>query len=127
SRSTVREALRALTSERLLVTRRGVQGGSFVATPGPGDIAGLVQSSLALLASVDAVSIASLIEVRHLLEVPAAGLAAARRSPESLEALDATLFDPGGKDVDVMFEANRDFYLNLLRATGNKVLEAFGT
>src|SRR5690606_9000843 len=60
SRSTVREALRALATERLLVTRRGVLGGSFVASPGPGDIADLVQSSLALLTSVDAVSVDSL-------------------------------------------------------------------
>src|SRR5690554_2268530 len=71
SRSTVREALRALATERLLVTRREVSGGSFVATPEPGDIARLVQSSLSLLTSVDAVSVASLLEVRYMLEVPA--------------------------------------------------------
>lgn len=127
SRSTVREALRALATERLLVTRRGVSGGSFVASPEPGDIAGLVQSSLALLTSVDTISVASLLEVRYMLEVPAAGIAAARHSPEGLEALEGTIFDPSGGDPDVMFRANRDFHLNLLRATGNKVLEAVAT
>lgn len=124
SRSTVREALRALVTERLLVTRRGVSGGSFVAAPQPGDIAGLVQSSLALLTSADSVSVESLIEVRFMLEVPAAGLAAARHREEDLEALQGTIFDPTGTDLDAMFTANRAFHLNLLRATGNPVLEA---
>lgn len=124
SRSTVREALRALVTERLLVTRRGVSGGSFVAAPEPGDIAGLVQSSLALLTSADSVSVESLIEVRFMLEVPAAGLAAARRAEDDLDALQSTIFDPTGPDLDAMFTANRDFHLNLLRATGNPVLQA---
>lgn len=127
SRSTVREALRALATERLLVTRRGVSGGSFVATPEPGDIARLVQSSLSLLTSVDAVSVASLLEVRYMLEVPAAGIAAARRSQSHLDELDETIFDPSGEDPDLIFAANRDFHLNLLRATGNQVLEAVAT
>lgn len=124
SRSTVREALRALATERLLVTRRGVAGGSFVAAPQPGDIAGLVQSSLALLTSADSLSVESLIEVRFLLEVPAAGLAAARHAEDDLEALRRSLFDPEATDLEAMFSANRDFHLNLLRATGNPVLEA---
>ena len=35
SRSTVREALRLLASQHLIVTTRGVSGGSFVAHPSP--------------------------------------------------------------------------------------------
>lgn len=127
SRSTVREALRALTTEQLLVTRRGVAGGSFVATPQPGDIAGLVQSSLALLTSADSLSVESLLEVRYMLEVPAAGLAAARHAESDLAALEGAIFDPGSADLDAMFTANRGFHLNLLRATGNPVLEAIAT
>jgi GntR family transcriptional regulator, transcriptional repressor for pyruvate dehydrogenase complex len=124
SRSTVREALRALATEQLLITRRGVSGGSFVAAPQPGDIAGLVQSSLALLTDADSVSVESLLEVREMLEVPAAGLAAARHTEEHLALLDETLFDPRGGDPDVMFGANRDFHVGLLRAAANPVLEA---
>lgn len=127
SRSTVREALRALVSERLLVTRRGVSGGSFVAAPEPGDIAGLVESSLALLTSADSVSVETLIEVRFMLEVPAAGLAAARRQESDVTALEATMFDPAATDLDAMFTANRGFHLNVLRATANPVLEAVAT
>lgn len=124
SRSTVREALRALATERLLVTRRGVSGGSFVAAPAPEEIAGLVQSSLSLLTDQASVSVQSLLEVRLMLEVPAAGLAAARRAEPQLEDLEGQLFDPGATDLDVMFAHNRDFHLGLLRSAANPVLEA---
>lgn len=124
SRSTVREALRALATERLLVTRRGVAGGSFVASPAPEEIAGLVQSSLSLLTDDSAVSVQSLLEVRLMLEVPAAGLAATRRGQRDLEALDSHLFDPDATDLESMFSANRDFHLDLLRGAANPVLEA---
>lgn len=127
SRSTVREALRVLTSERLLVTRRGVQGGSFVATPEPGEIAGLVQSGLSLLADGETVTVAGLLEVREMLEVPAAGLAAVRHDASQLAALETTLVDPAGADPEALFIGNRDFHLGLLRATGNPVLEAVAT
>ena len=127
SRSTVREALRVLTSERLLVTRRGVQGGSFVATPEPGEIAHLVQSGLSLLADGDTVTVAGLLEVREMLEVPAAGLAAVRHDAAQLTVLEGTLVDPGGADPEALFIGNRDFHLGLLRATGNPVLEAVAT
>lgn len=127
SRSTVREALRVLASERLIVTRRGVSGGSFVAAPAPGDIAGLVQSSLALLTSSESVTVDSLLEVREMLEVPAAGLAAARREPAGIELLEVNLFDPSGADPDERFAQNRDFHLGLLRASGNPVLEAIAS
>src|SRR5690606_9368026 len=81
-------------------------------------------SSLALLTSADSLSVESLIEVRFLLEVPAAGLAAARHAEDDLEALRGSLFDPEATDLEAMFSADRDFHLNLLRATGNPVLEA---
>ncbi|MFC6152390.1 FadR/GntR family transcriptional regulator [Nocardioides yefusunii] len=124
SRSTVREALRALATERLLVTRRGVAGGSFVAAPGPEEIAGLVQSSLSLLSDSDSVSVQSLLEVRLMLEVPAAGLAAARRRDADLVSLESHLFDPVATDLESMFTDNRDFHLGLLRGAANPVLEA---
>ena len=127
SRSTVREALRALATERLVVTRRGVQGGSFVAAPAPAEIAGLVQSGLALLSDADTVSVAALLEVRVMLEVPAAGLAAARHRDADLVALESTMFDPATTEIEPMFQANRGFHLNLLAATGNAILEAVAT
>lgn len=124
SRSTIREALRVLSSQNLLVTTRGVTGGSFVVQPDPRRIAGHLQASLGLLTSATG-SMNNLLEVRRLLEVPAAGLAARRRTRAQLEAVRATLFDPSEVvDVKDMFRANRDFHGTLLEAAGNPVLEA---
>lgn len=122
SRSTVREALRLLSSERLLVTRRGTAGGSFVVHPEPDHISSYLRSSLALF--TDSGSVANLLEVRMLLEVPAAGLAAARRTAEQLEVLADTLFDPRQIERELTYEANRDFHKVILEAAGNPLLDA---
>jgi DNA-binding FadR family transcriptional regulator len=122
SRSTIREALRVLSSQNLLMTTRGVTGGSFVVRPEPRMIADHLQTSLGLLTSATG-SVNDLLEVRSLMEVPAAGLAARRRTKDELEAVRATLFDPHDVDVDHMFQANRNFHGKLLSAAGNPVLE----
>ncbi|MGW5158208.1 FadR/GntR family transcriptional regulator [Nonomuraea wenchangensis] len=122
SRSTVREALRVLSSERLLITRRGMAGGSFVARPEPEHISSYLLSSLALFR--DSGSVANLLEVRVLLEVPTAGLAAVRRSPEQLEALRSTLFDPREIERENLYAANRQFHKALLEAANNPLLDA---
>lgn len=121
SRSTVREALRVLSSEGLLVTRRGVAGGSFVVHPDPDHIRRYLLSSFALF--TDAGSVANLLEVRLLLEVPAAGLAAERRTAEQLEALRRSLSKPR-RDRGRGFAANRGFHEVLLAAAGNPLLTA---
>ncbi|WP_169988599.1 MULTISPECIES: FadR/GntR family transcriptional regulator [unclassified Microbispora] len=122
SRSTVREALRVLSSERLLVTRRGVAGGSFVARPEPEHISSYLLSSLALFR--DSGSVANLLEVRVLLEVPTAGLAAVRRSPEQLEALRAAIFNPREVEREDLYRTNRQFHKALLEAANNPLLDA---
>ena len=84
SRSTVREALRVLASQGLVGTWRGMQGGSFITCPEPVQISDYLHASLGLLAwRPKNVGVDALLEARDMLEVPAAGLAAARRSPSS--------------------------------------------
>jgi GntR family transcriptional repressor for pyruvate dehydrogenase complex len=123
SRSTVREALRLLSSQNLVTTTRGVKGGSFVVQPDPSHISTFLKASLGLLTSASG-SVNDLLEVRALLEVPAAGLAARRRTAEQLEELGRSLFDPREIDVQRMFAANHNFHVALLRAAGNPPLEA---
>ncbi|WP_214316872.1 FadR/GntR family transcriptional regulator [Nonomuraea sediminis] len=123
SRSTVREALRLLASQNLIVTTRGVSGGSFVAVPSPDQISAYLKTSLGLLAVDAEEAVDGLLEVRDLLEVPAAGLAALRRTEQDLEELRTTLFDPAELAVEEMYEPNRGFHQVLLRASGNPLLE----
>ena len=123
SRSTIREALRMLSSQRLVATRRGVGGGSSVAQIRHDDVTDMLRDSIELLALTEGATVAELIEARELLEVPAARLAAARRSEKQLERLRASL--PGSLetvDLGRIFEVNRSFHDILLEASGNRLL-----
>jgi GntR family transcriptional repressor for pyruvate dehydrogenase complex len=123
SRSTVREALRVLASQNLITTTRGVAGGSFVAYPNPEQVAGYLKASLRLLSQAHNLTIGQLAEVRDLLEVPAAGLAAQRRSEQHLQDLKATLVDRGQTSFEDLIASSRMFHAVLVRATGSPIVE----
>ena len=123
SRSTVREALRVLASQNLITTTRGVAGGSFIAYPNPDQVSSYLQASLRLLAQSHNLTIGQLAEARDLLEVPAAGLAAQRRSEEQLQDLKATLFDRGQTSLEDAIESSKMFHGALVRATGSPIVE----
>jgi DNA-binding FadR family transcriptional regulator len=123
SRSTVREALRLLASQHLIITMRGVSGGSFVSHPSPDKLADTLDTGVRLLLSTAAVSATDLLEVREMLEVPAAAVAAQRRTAEQLAELEAALFDPATDDVDDILRAHRTFHLRLAASANNPIYE----
>ena len=125
SRSTVREALRVLASQSLIATSRGVTGGSFVAHPPPTQIRSYLQFSLTLLtgAQSSGITVDDLLEARELLEIPAAGLAATRRSETDLDALRGTLADRRALDPARRDELGVDFHAALMRSAGNPLME----
>lgn len=123
SRSTVREALRVLASQNLVETTRGVLGGSFVAHPRPHQISSYLQSSISLLTGAKEISVEALLEARDLLEVPAAGLAALRRTRVHVEALEESLVDRGAADPSARHALGVEFHVTLLRSAGNPLLE----
>lgn len=124
SRSTVREALRVLASQGLITTVRGVSGGSFVAHPSGEQISEYLQASLGLFAEFDSLGLDALLEAREMLEVPAAGLAASRWTPDELADIRATLFAPGEVDDDRGTELGRAFHSQLLVASRSPVVQA---
>jgi DNA-binding FadR family transcriptional regulator len=123
SRSTVREALRVLASQNLIATTRGVSGGSFIAYPNPEQIAGYLEASLRLLSQSGNLTIGQLAEARQMLEVPAAGLAARRRSDEQLQNLKLALFERGQVSLEQAIAASKSFHTALVRATGSPLVE----
>ncbi|MBE7189198.1 FadR/GntR family transcriptional regulator [Jatrophihabitans endophyticus] len=124
SRGTLREALRVLSSQKLLVSARGVGGGTFVAEPSPDDVVAYLQTSLTLL-SRSRLSVSQLLEVRSLMEVPAAGLAARHRTEDDLDRLAATIVVVSNRDAEdpSRYSANRGFHLLMLQASGNPLLD----
>jgi GntR family transcriptional regulator, transcriptional repressor for pyruvate dehydrogenase complex len=123
SRSTVREALRLLASQHLIVTIRGVSGGSFVAHPSAEQLGDTLRRGVSLMLASATVDAMELIEVREMLEVPAAGLAAQRRTDDDLDALRAALFDPKHDSVARMLDAHREFHTAVGAATRNPLYE----
>ena len=85
SRTSVREALRSLQARGVVTVRHGK--GVFVARPGAGDEA---MRRLALLREI---GMEELFAMREVLEVPAAGWAAAAATEEQLRILDQTFQD----------------------------------
>jgi DNA-binding FadR family transcriptional regulator len=122
-RSTVREALKVLASQNLVTTTRGVTGGSFVAVPTVSDISAHLETGVGLMAAVETVTVDQLMEVRQMLEVPTAGVAAYRRSEAHLDELRAAIFDPSEAMGPETYARNQEFHLVLLRAADNPLLE----
>ncbi|MEU8236820.1 FadR/GntR family transcriptional regulator [Actinoplanes missouriensis] len=127
SRSTVREALRLLASQHLIVTTRGVTGGSFVAHPDAEQLADGLCTGFALLTHSASVGFADMLELRRSLEVPIAGLAAVRRTDVHLAELRGALFDPTIDDFDTMMAAHAVFHRAMAKATGNPLFELVGS
>src|SRR5919106_735249 len=116
SRSTVREALRILSSQNLIVTARGAGGGTFVSRPEPRYVSDFLEASFGLLSDSEHLTVAHLLEAREILEVPAAGLAAVRRTDEHLTALRSCFPARGDASRAHLFEGNLLFHITIVEA-----------
>ena len=120
-RQTVRDALRVLEIEGLVVTRAGRAGGTFVRRPD----AGTLERNLHALVSGRGVKFRSLLEAREALEPAAARLAALHRPPADLTMLDeaaARLASAG--DVPTFLQCNADWHVAIATASHNEIIEA---
>lgn len=120
SRLTAREATRVLTARGVVSARQG--SGTYVNDPTSWQDFG----SLVALARRDGsereVGLA-LLEVRRMIEVGSAGMAAARITPDRLEAMAATVVDlreaDAADDVDAAVAADIAFHDHIVEATDN--------
>lgn len=119
--STIREALRTLSSEHLVRSVRGVNGGTFVTIPTVGHLGSQLEIGVTLLASADSISIDNLMEIRHITEVPAVGFAASRRTDEDLERLRNS--DPSLRSEESSFSSHSTFHQQIVEASHNPLLE----
>ena len=123
SRATLREALRSLAAQDLIRTAKGTGGGSYVTLPSVEHVASFLHSSITLMADANDVTLDELIEARELLEVPAARLAAQRRSDDELERLHDTIPDePLRMGPDQQFVYNQDFHSVVIDCCDNTLL-----
>jgi len=122
SRTSVREALRVLETEGLVLTKAGRNGGSQVRRPGRESIS----RSFELFVRSHGVRFEALLEAREAIEPAAARLAAIHRSDADLaemtrihQALDQVL------DVAEHVRLNLQWHRAVMRASRNELLIAF--
>jgi GntR family transcriptional regulator, transcriptional repressor for pyruvate dehydrogenase complex len=118
SRSSLREAVRALTAMRILVTRQG--DGTYVSSLEPH----LLLEALSFASDVSQGQTAlQLLQVRRLLEPQATGLAAALLAPDDLDELAAVLRrSRAAATVEEFVGHDIAFHLRIVEAVGNPVL-----
>ena len=124
SRGTVREALRVLSAQALVETSRGPAGGSFVTAPDPESVSEFLESRFGHMSGLDMVSLPDMLQVRDMLEIPIARLAAENRTEQHLDMLRASI------GIRTTAEYRRTltddgpphFHTTLLHAAGNPLL-----
>ena len=129
SRTTVREALRSLAAAGLIFKVPGASGGSFVQVIDYRALGAVLGDSIVNTLRLGTVEYDEVAQVRYLLEVPSAKLAATNRSEEDVETLwsivdrqkEITFDHPDVPGLDV------DFHSAIGDASGNRVLASFVT
>ena len=119
SRTVVREAIQVLQERGLVEVKQGQ--GVFVARP----TTDLIASGLRLLTELEGSSTLEVVEVREVLETAACALAADRATQANLRELERCLerMEDGIDDAESFLSADVGFHRELVRATGNRVLQ----
>lgn len=123
SRPAIREAVRLLAQANLVHAARGPGGGVFVArTPAHG-LAQTISDAIAGMLAADLTSTGELIEVRVLLEVPLAGLAAERADAGTIAQLHRSVDEATRYADDELAQRETDttFHWTIAEAGGNQV------
>jgi GntR family transcriptional repressor for pyruvate dehydrogenase complex len=123
SRATMREAVRAM-EVRGFVKRIQGKGIQIVNE----SVKVLTQSMMDMF-SVDEISNEELLEVRRIVEVPAASLAAERAKADDIASLQQCVkYMEGCSFIDDEYQnADFNFHVNLVLSTGNKLLVSLST
>ena len=124
SRPTVREALKRLAAQNLIRTQRGASGGAFINRLTYREAYGQLITTSTLLLSMNAVNFETACEARFSLEQACARLAAARRGPEHLAAMQSEIARQSRPDLsdEAFCASDVAFHRALVDAAGNPVL-----
>jgi GntR family transcriptional repressor for pyruvate dehydrogenase complex len=122
SRTSVRDALRVLETDGLIMTKVGRAGGSVVTLPGRQS----VSRSVELFVRTHGIRLESLLECRVAVEPTLARHAAERRTPAQLDEIVAIheQFVASVDDVPRYKRINLDWHLAVARAAANEPLIA---
>ncbi len=127
SRTTLREALRVLSSQRLISKVPGARGGNFVQSVDHESLGAVVIEAVDNLLALGSIDFNEVADVRRNLEVPSVRLAAMNRTEADLSELQAIVAEQRRASVEdpAIPELDRRFHVGIADASGNRVLAAF--
>jgi GntR family transcriptional repressor for pyruvate dehydrogenase complex len=124
SRPTVREALKVLESQNILRSSTGPTGGTFVEAIDGAGVAEYLKDSISLLLDVDELTLEELWEAREVTDVPAAELAAVRRTEQDMFVIERTVeIDELKEGVAIVSDIS--FHRAVAEASKNRMLSLF--
>lgn len=126
SRPTVREALKVLESQNVLRSSTGPTGGTFVGSIDGTSVAEYLKDSISLLLDVDELTLEELWEVREVTDVPAAELAAVRRTEQDKFVIESTVERDELKE-GVAIVSDISFHTAIAEASKNRMLSLFAS
>jgi GntR family transcriptional repressor for pyruvate dehydrogenase complex len=126
SRTTLREALRSLVAERLIVKVPGAHGGNIVQSVTSSALGGVVVDAMENLLAVGGIDFLEVAEVRRSLEIPSVRQAADRRTDDDLAQLQRIVDTQKSITVDnpEVSDLDAEFHTLIAQASGNRVLTA---
>lgn len=124
SRPTVREALKVLEALNILRSSTGPKGGTFVRNITGLEVADYLKDSISLLLDVDELSLQELWAARETIDVPAAGMAAVRRTEHDLLVIEQTIKADELKRGDNII-SDISFHRAVAEASKNRMLSLF--
>jgi len=127
SRTTVREALRSLVACGLIEKSAGASGGSFVRSLDHETLGADLVHDIENLLSAGSIDFREASQVRRMLEMPSARLAAQHRSAQELGALHEVIAEQRAlrHDDPRVPELDARFHSLISNASGNRVVAAF--
>ncbi len=123
SRATLREALRILEAEGLILTKTGPRGGITVQRPGSANLT----RSLSLLLQLQETPFSTILEARRLLEPMCANLGAERATQAELEQLERMLQQMREQlnDTNAYVREQLAFHMGVIACAHNDVLRLY--
>ncbi|WP_211285854.1 FadR/GntR family transcriptional regulator, partial [Mycobacterium timonense] len=121
SRAVFREAVRLLEHHQVAEMRKGRHGGLFVMAPDPAAVVNAVSIYLRYRGVTDR----NLFDVRQILEITSARLAAVNASEEAADQIGALTDIPEGANAGEIASRAADFHLAVAALSGNPVVELF--
>jgi GntR family transcriptional repressor for pyruvate dehydrogenase complex len=123
SRGSVRDALRILESQSLLVTRPGRYGGSVAKLPDEESLG----RSISIFVQGRGISLISLLQTREAIEPPMAAMAAKFRTPAELQelVLATERVEAAFSETPQFLRENVEWHMAIAAASHNELLRGF--